>query len=324
MPQTLRNDCFSSSQRGFRQHNESVRAHRDNWAPRGLFGVREMLLAAVVASACAFALAGLPQQASAPVTCPNPIPVVNENECKTGTTSWEINNASPNLGGYTTKTSVNLGESVGPKVGRDAPVSPTKTVNIAVYRMGYYDGDGGRLVNSASNVPINNDFTCKPMDETTGLGDCGNWATPYTTPGSSLPASGVYLVKLTASTGDETQVVFTVRDDKRNPQSKLLFVLPIATYEAYNTFGGKSLYFGIEGGNTVSGTSRAVKVSFNRPFNRAGGEHDWLFGPDFNLISWIESQGYDVAYTDDVQVSQEPSQLLQHDGLVISGHSEYC
>jgi PKD repeat protein len=323
MPETPRNGCFSFFQRAFRKHNGSVRDHRNNGTRRGLFGTREMLLA-IGAGVCLLALAVLPGQASAAVTCPNPIPVVNENQCKTGTSSWELNNsASPDLGGYTTKTSVDLGESVVLKVGRDGPVSPTKTVNIAVYRMGYYDGDGGRLVNSANNVPINNNFTCKPMDETTGLVDCGNWATTYTIPGSSLPASGVYLVKLTASTGDETQAVFTVRDDKRNPQSKLLFVLPITSYQAYNTFGGKSLYFGTEGGNTVSGTSRAVKVSFNRPFNRAGGEHDWLFGPDFNLLSWIESQGYDVSYTDDVQVSQEPSQLLQHDGLVISGHSEY-
>ncbi len=274
-----------------------------------------------------FLLAGLlfSSAARADVVCPNPVPVVNENQCKTGTSSWEISgaSASPDLGGFTTQTSVDLGESVVLKVGRDAPVAPTKTVNIAVYRMGYYDGLGGRLVNSANNVAINNDYSCKPMDETTGLVDCGNWSPTYTIPGSALPASGVYLVKLTASTGDETQVVFTVRDDKRNPQSKMLFVLPIATYEAYNTFGGKSLYFGTEGENTVSGTSRAVKVSFNRPFNRAGGEHDWLFGPDFNLISWIESQGYDVSYTDDVQVHQNPSQLLQHDAVVISGHSEY-
>jgi hypothetical protein len=180
MPKTPRNGCFSSFQSGFHQDNESVRDHRDNGALRGHLGIREMVLAAVVASLCLFALAVLPGRASAAVTCPNPIPVVNENQCKTGTTSWEINDASPDLGGYTTKTSVNLGESVVLKVGRDAPVSPTKTVNIAVYRMGYYDGDGGRLVNSANNVAINNDFTCKPMDETTGLVDCGNWATTYT------------------------------------------------------------------------------------------------------------------------------------------------
>ena len=98
--------------------------------------------------------------------------------------------------------------------------------------------------------------------------------------------------------GQETAVVFTVRDDSSH--SKLLYVLPDASYQAYNTFGGKSLYFGTEGGNTVAGTSRAVKVSFNRPLAQAGRQQNWFFGPDFDLLQWLEKQGYDVSYTDDV------------------------
>ena len=195
--------------------------------------------------------------AEAAVSLPQSNPVVNENECMTGTTSWRIEEASPSLGGFTTKTSVDVGESVVLKVGRDGPVSPTRTVNVRVYRMGYYGNLGGRLVDSANNVAIDNDFTCEAMDQTTGEVSCANWQPTYTIPGSALTDSGVYLVKLTASTGDETQVVFTVRDDARQPQAEVLFVLPIATYEAYNVFGGKSLYYGTEGGNTVSGTGRA-------------------------------------------------------------------
>jgi len=277
---------------------------------------------------CAFGLLLLavvsisPSTASA-VTCPNANPVVNENQCKTGTSSWEVSDYSLNLGGFTTQSSVNLGESVTLKIGRNGPVSPTRTVSIAVYRMGYYGGLGGRLVNSASNVAINNEFGCKAMNESTGLVDCSNWAATYTIPGSALPASGIYLAKLTASTGDQTQVVFTVRDDKRAPASKVLYVLPDATYQAYNTFGGKSLYWGYEGGNTASGTDRAVKVSFNRPYAQAGALQNWFLGPDFELLSWMERQGYDISYTDDVAVHNEPAALRQHDIVVVSGHSEY-
>jgi PKD repeat protein len=279
------------------------------------------LLACTVGALLLIALIG-PTKAAA-VTCPNANPVVNENQCKTGTSSWEVNEDSPNLGGFTTQSSVNVGESVVLKIARNAPVSPTRTVNIGVYRMGYYEGLGGRLVNSASNVAINNNFTCKPMDETTGLVDCSNWSPTYTIPGSALTVSGVYLAKLTASTGEQTQVVFTVRDDKRTPASKILYVLPDATYQAYNTFGGKSLYWGYEGGNTVSGTDRAVKVSFNRPYAQAGALQNWFLGPDFELLSWMEKQGYDISYTDDVAVHNEPALLRQHDIVVVSGHSEY-
>jgi PKD repeat protein len=286
----------------------------ENWTMRQLlaWAIGLVLLAVAIG----------PAKADAAV-CPNPNPIVNENQCKTGSSAWQVSEYSPNLGGFTTRSSVDLGESVVLKIGRNGPVSPTRTVNIQVYRMGYYDGNGGRLVHSASNVAINNTFACKAMDPTTGLVDCGNWASTYTIPGSAFPASGVYLAKLTASTGDQTQVVFTVRDDKRTVPSKLLYVLPDATYQAYNTFGGKSLYWGYEGENTVSGTDRAVKVSFNRPYAQAGAMQNWFLGPDFELLSWLEKQGYDVSYTDDVQVHNEPAQLRQHDAVVVSGHSEY-
>ena len=100
-------------------------------------------------------------------------------------------------------------------------------------------------------------------------------------------------------------------------------MLPTATYEAYNTFGGKSLYYGTEGGNTVSGTSRAVKVSFQRPLAQVGAHLNWFTGPDIDLLQWLEKQGYDVAYTDDVQLQSHPQELLNHKVDVISGHSEY-
>jgi PKD repeat protein len=315
-------DLFSAFAPAFRWENESVPNSLPSTARRG---VTRSLQVTVALSFAALLLLVLmrPTEAKAAVVCPNPVPVVNENECHTGTSSWSVDEYSQDLGGFTTKTSVNLGESVTLKIGRNGPVSPTKTMSISVYRMGYYEGLGGRLVNSASNVAINNTFECEAMDPATGKVSCDNWKATYTIPGSSFPASGVYLAKLKASTGDETQVVFTVRDDSHQPSSELLYVLPVDTYQAYNTFGGKSLYWGYEGGNTASGTDRAVKVSFDRPLAQAGAQLNWFTGPDLNLLAWLEKQGYDVAYTDDVQVATHPAELLDHEADVISGHSEY-
>ena len=254
-------------------------------------------------------------------SCPARNPIVEENRCHQGTLRWRIDDYSAELGGYTTRTSVELGEDVVLKIGRDEPVSSKATVDVAVFRMGYYGGFGGRLVEQARDIPINNDYGCRPMDATTGEVDCGNWRPTYSIPGAAFPAAGIYLAKLTASTGEQTAVVFTVRDDRR--PAKLLYVLPVNTYEAYNLFGGKSLYFGVRGGNTISGTGRAVKVSFNRPLSLAGGAQNWFFGPDFNLLFWLEKQGYDLSYTDDVHLSSDPGELRRHRVDVISGHSEY-
>ena len=69
-------------------------------------------------------------------------------------------------------------------------------------------------------------------------------------------------------TGADTHVLFVVRDDDR--PSQVLFGVPFSTYQAYNDWGGKSVYdWNSSGANTVAGTPRAVSVSFDRPV-RAG------------------------------------------------------
>jgi len=285
--------------------------------------VRRKGAAVTFACAAAAIFFGAPTSASAQVACPNSIPVVQENNCSgAGTSSWQLDNYSEQIGGFATKTSFNRGEAVPLKIARNATAGST-TVNIRVYRMGWYGGLGGRQVRVTNNVVVNNNLTCNPMDPTTGKYDCGNWAVTYTIPSSALPASGVYLVKLTAGTL-ENRIVFVVRDDNRVPESRLLYLLPTATYEAYNNWGGKSLYFDtLGGGNTVAGTPRAVKVSFNRPLDKAEADRDRFIGPDFYLLSWLERQGYDVSYSDDVQAHLDGPELRQHKVIVISGHSEY-
>ena len=251
-----KSDLFSAFSQANRWENGTVPNSRPSRARGRLAPLSLTLLGAL------FALMLLGSgSAQAAVVCPNPVPVVNENQChgESGTSAWEVWDYSQELGGFPTKTSVNLGESVTLKIGRNGPVSPTTTVNISVYRMGYYHGLGGRLVNSAK-VSINNTFQCEPMDEVTGKVSCDNWNPTYTIPAGAFPASGVYIAKLVASTGDETQIVFTVRDDSRQPTAEVLYVLPVATYEAYNIFGGKSLYYGTEGGNTVSGIFKSPRT----------------------------------------------------------------
>ncbi len=272
----------------------------------------------------------LPHDARADVSCPSDIPVVQENSCSgPGSDGWRLVEYSPDVAGFATKTSVNRGENVTLKLGR-VNTSAAASVRVDVYRMGYYGNTGGRLITAASSasVAVNNLFAnCSATNTTTGLKSCAGWASSYTIPGSALPASGVYTVKLTTPGGLENTITFVVRDDARVPNADILFALPTATYEAYNDWGGasggKSLYFDTGGGEkTISGTQRAVKVSFDRPLNdpRQGNR---FVGPDFYLIQWLEKHGYDVAYTEDVAIHQNPAQLKKARIDMISGHSEY-
>jgi YD repeat-containing protein len=283
---------------------------------------------AVLTVSTAAALLGAAAPAMAAVSCPNSNPVVNENNCMgAGSQGWRIGNYSEDIAGYTTKTSFAKGENVQLKIARNAPILPQTHVDISVYRTGYYGGEGARLIPGAgaTNVAVNNNFTCNPANATTGELSCANWGVTFTIPGSALPASGVYVAKLrTTDTNVENRVVFVVRDDGRVPEARVLLVLPTTTYLAYNTWGGKSLYFDKNGGaNTVSGTPRAVKVSFDRPLDGNESDRDRYFGPDFQTVQWLEQQGYDVAYTDDVRAHVDPAELLEHKVLVIPGHSEY-
>jgi hypothetical protein len=267
-----------------------------------------------------------PSGALAAVSCPNGNPVLNENNCMgAGSAAYQMSNYNDDIGGFPVKTSYNLGESVQLKIGRNLPGLPTSKVNIDVFRVGYYGGEGGRRISAASatNVTVNNTQQCNPMDPVTGKVDCGNWAVTYTINASALPASGVYVAKLTATdTGIQNQVVFVVRDDNR--AAKVLYVVPTADYQAYNLWGGKSLYFDKNGGaNTVTGSDRAAKVSFNRPIDFAEAQLNKFFGPDFDMVYWLERNGYDVAYSDDVAVSQNPNSLKTHKLDMTAGHSEY-
>ena len=129
----------------------------------------------------------LPPSADAAVNCPNPNPVVNENNCMgPGSTAWRLTDYEPDgIAGYATESSVDLGQSVTLKI---ALASGLGNADITVFRMGWYGGDGGRLVYQVDSVPVENRRNCNTPDFTTGYRDCTNWDTPDH-PG--LGASGI-------------------------------------------------------------------------------------------------------------------------------------
>ena len=80
--------------------------------------------------------------------------------------------------------------------------------------------------------------------------------------------SGIYFAKLVREdqASEGSHIVFVVRDD--DGHSNLLFQTSDTTWQAYNRYGGNSLYVGGPGTNP----GRAYKVSYNRPLTVRG--HD--------------------------------------------------
>ncbi|MBD2772975.1 N,N-dimethylformamidase beta subunit family domain-containing protein [Iningainema tapete] len=235
---------------------------------------------------------------------------------KPGTTNWRITNQTYNeIAAYATATSVNKGGSLPIKVSLANPGQFT----IDVYRLGYYGGNGGRLILSSGALNGITQPECTITDETTRLVEC-DWSTSYTLAVGSDWTSGLYIAKLTDSgTGKQTQVWFVVRDDSST--SDILFQSSFTTFLAYSNTGGYSMYpF-----NSIDG-QRALKLSYDRPFSETTTqpfEFNTLLRWEYNMARWLESQSYDVTYVTNMDVHSNPQLLGKHKVFLSVGHDEY-
>ncbi len=168
-------------------------------------------------------------------------PIVAENLLG-GATGWDISGADDQtIQGFATDISVNTGQTVDFKIKTDST-----NYKIEIYRLGYYGGAGARLVETMGpfTQPSNENVACA-TDAATGLVDCGNWAVSASWP-STGAVSGIYAAKLsridTVVNGGSSHIVFIVRDDAR--QADVVVQTSDSTWQAYNKYGGGSLYCG--------------------------------------------------------------------------------
>jgi hypothetical protein len=248
---------------------------------------------------------------------PGANPIVAEN-CQPGHNDWDLPvdangvlDDDPSIQGYAAGLSVNTGETVAFKIDTVAT-----SYRIDIYRLGYYGGAGARKITSSNMKKASPQLPCLP-DTSTGLVDCGNWTTSasWNTTGA---ASGIYIAKLTRtdipSTG-ASHIVFIVRNDSSH--SDLLFQTSDMTWQAYNRYGGNSLYFGNPAG-------RAYKVSYNRPFDtRFHDARSWLFNAEYPMLRWLEANGYNVSYTTGIDTERRGAEILEHKVFMSVGHDEY-
>lgn len=241
-------------------------------------------------------------------------PIVCENELPGSPSSaWAIKGyGDPSIQGFATSISVNQGEIESFKIDTDA-----SAYSIAIYRLGYYGGMGARQV--ATVQPSATLPQIQPAclnDTTTGLIDCGNWAVSASWMVPTTAVSGIYFAKLTRTdTGGASQIVFIVRDDLST--SDVLFQTSDTTWEAYNNYGGNSLYQGWPVG-------RAYKVSYNRPFYTAVSKpQTWLFNNEYPMVRWLEANGYDVRYTTGMDSDRIGALIQNHKVFLSVGHDEY-
>lgn len=242
-----------------------------------------------------------------PIVCENALP-------GTSPTVWDIaGSGDSTIQGFSTEISVDVGTTANFKV-----LTPARAYTIEIYRTGWYQGLGARKVATVSpSATLPQTQPACLSDSATGLYDCGNWAVSASWPVPADAVSGVYVALLTRTdTGGQSHITFVVRN--RASKSTVLFQTADTTWQAYNTYGGSSLY---QGGPV----SRAYKVSYNRPFATRGGvtARDFYFSSEYPLVRFLEKNGYDVSYFSGVDTDRFGSALLNHKVFLSVGHDEY-
>ena len=234
----------------------------------------------------------------------------------TPASQWDIDGAgSDNIQGYAAQMSVNHGQTVQFKVDTDA-----SDYKIDIYRIGYYQGNGARFITTINpNASLANNQPNPLVDYNTGLVDAGNWRVSASWNVPTDATSGVYIAKLTREDGTfgESHIIFVVRDDEG--QSDMVFQTSDTTWQAYNDYGGASLY-----DSTIGPYGRALEVSYNRPFNtRSSMPINYFFGAEYAMVRFVESNGYDVSYISGIDTDRFGSELLEHKIFLSVGHDEY-
>ncbi len=285
-----------------------------------------LLVATLIAFATAIAL--LPtSSAMAEGECASaPNPIVCENALPGDPPSnWQVSGVGdPTIQGFATSMSVNVGQTESFKI-----KTPASSYHIDILRLGYYGGDGARLI--ASNIKPTAELPQNQPEcltnSSTGLIDCGNWgvSASWTVPTNMV--SGVYVAHLVRNdTGGESQIPFVVRNDASH--SDILLQTSDATWEAYNDYGGNSLYtctVACPPGSPL-GYKGAYAVSYNRPFDGAlvtDGGASYLYYAEYQMMQWLEKNGYNVSYTSEAEVDNNGSLLKDHKVFMSSGHDEY-
>jgi hypothetical protein len=161
-----------------------------------------------------------------------------------------------------------------------------------------------------------------PIAENASSHGCG-WPVSLKLPVSDAWKSGYYHVSLKVEDGGgkyvqrgrrtvESSCFFIVRAAQPGKNSKILLQLSTNTYNAYNNWGGFSLY-AYNGRANVQGH----RVSFLRP--PASQFPQW----EQPFVAWAEANGYTFDFAANSDLEFHPDQLKAYKLVLSVGHDEY-
>ncbi len=211
---------------------------------------------------------------------------------------------SPFAWGYTDRLSYAPGDTL--FLYLSASLSP---IHVQVMRVGLQQQEVWR-----GPVP----GVVRPIPKDASSHGC-NWPVSLALPIPGNWTSGYYEIFLGGAGPDSAgqwvegqTLFFVVRSAHPGRDASILLQLTTNTYNAYNNWGGSSLYpF-----NSTNG-KRVNQVSFMRPL--ASQIYEW----ELPFIQWAETNGYRMEYATNHDLEERP-EILSNYALVLSvGHDEY-
>ncbi|MEV0970483.1 N,N-dimethylformamidase beta subunit family domain-containing protein [Microtetraspora glauca] len=224
-----------------------------------------------------------------------------------GDPGWRARSYGPAeaIEGYCDQASVLPGHPVELRVSTTAD-----RFRVTAYRMGWYGGAEARRVWRSEWLP----------GRRQGRGDLdgatrtvhANWRRSLTVPTAGWP-EGAYLLRLDSAKGHQRYVPLVVRS--ADATGRTLLVHAAATWQAYNQWGGYSLYYGRDG----SYGARSLAVSFDRPYDKNGAEKFLVH--ERAMVVLAERLGIPLAYTTNLDLT--PEAMRGAASIVFLGHDEY-
>lgn len=222
---------------------------------------------------------------------------------------WSVRRAGPQdaIEGYTNAVSVLSGTPVKLFVSTTAP-----SYRVVAMRMGYYGADWAAQIWRSPIEPGHQQPGAITLPGT--LTPVAPWQPSLTVSTTGWP-TGDYLFRLDASTGYSRYVPLTIRSP--STAGRVVILNAVTTWQAYNSWGGRSLYVGPNGYH-----SRARAVSFDRPYAYGDGAADFV-GNELPLVILAEKLHLKLAYETDVDLAEHPGLLRGARAVISLGHDEY-
>lgn len=211
--------------------------------------------------------------------------------------------------GYTDRLSYRPGETVSFHISTTAPVYSMEIARLGV---------GPRVVFSKRDIP----GASHTIPEDASTNGC-RWPSTFQMPIPSDWRSGYYNVRLRVADAGakfvgrnrrnaEVDLFFIVRPAEPGKNTSILLQLCTNTYNAYNNWGGSSLY-AFHGRANLQGH----RVSFNRPLE--GQFRQW----EYPFVAWAERNGYTLDYCANSDLEFHPELLSRYKLVLSVGHDEY-